>query len=89
MAPQCRPAYLEMLTGTDFVDEVKGLATPFLVLIGDRDPGLDAAAMEKTFLAWHPNAQMKTIGNCGHYRMQECPPYFAMLVEELLRDNSG
>lgn len=85
VAPACRLGYLEMLTGTDFADDVKGLTTPFLVLVGDRDPGLDAPAMEKTFLAWHPNARLKTIGNCGHYPMQECPPYLAMLIEEFLR----
>ncbi|WP_368041760.1 alpha/beta fold hydrolase [Burkholderia lata] len=27
-----------------------------------------------------------TIPNCGHYPMQECPPYFAMIVEDFLRD---
>jgi len=35
---------------------VRGLDTRFLVIVGDKDPGLDAAAMQATFLAWHPNA---------------------------------
>ncbi|RQU03838.1 alpha/beta fold hydrolase [Burkholderia cepacia] len=86
VAPACRLAYLDMLTGTDFVDDVRGLDTRFLVIVGDKDPGLDEAAMQATFLAWHPNARLATIPNCGHYPMQECPPYFAMVIEDFLRD---
>ncbi|HJW42553.1 MAG TPA: alpha/beta hydrolase [Rhizomicrobium sp.] len=89
VAPECRLGYLAMLTETDFVADVRGLATPFLVLIGDRDPGLDAVAMEKTFLAWHPNAELKTLAGCGHYPMQECPPAFVAAVEEFLRSERG
>ncbi|QTD91819.1 alpha/beta fold hydrolase [Burkholderia anthina] len=86
VAPACRLAYLDMLTGTDFVDDIRGLDTRYLVIVGDKDPGLDEAAMHATFLAWHPNARLLTIPNCGHYPMQECPPYFATIVEDFLRD---
>ncbi|BAX61711.1 alpha/beta fold hydrolase [Burkholderia stabilis] len=86
VAPDCRLAYLDMLTGTDFVDDIRGLDTRFLVIVGDKDPGLDATAMQATFLAWHPNARLMTIPNCGHYPMQECPPHFATIVEAFLRD---
>ncbi|MCA8431183.1 alpha/beta fold hydrolase [Burkholderia seminalis] len=86
VAPGCRLAYLDMLTGADFVDDIRGLDTRFLVIVGDKDPGIDAAAMQATFLAWHPGARLVTIPNCGHYPMQECPPHFAMIVEDFLRD---
>lgn len=86
VAPACRLAYLDMLTGTDFVDDIRGLETRFLVIVGAKDPGLDEAAMQATFLAWHPNARVATIPNSGHYPMQECPPYFAMVIEDFLRD---
>jgi pimeloyl-ACP methyl ester carboxylesterase len=81
----CRRPYLDMLVTADFVDDVRGLETPYLVVVGDRDPGLDAAAMQRTFLAWHPNAELHVIPNCGHYPMQECPPYFAALIEDFLK----
>jgi pimeloyl-ACP methyl ester carboxylesterase len=89
VAAECRLGYLAMLTETDFIADMSGLATPFLVLIGDRDPGLDAAAMAKTFLAWHLNAELKTFASCGHYPMQECPPAFVAAVEEFLRRHAG
>jgi len=89
VAPACRLGYLEMLTTADFVDDVRGLTTPYLIAIGEKDPGLDEAAMKQTFLAWHPNAELALIPASAHYPMQECPPYFATLVENFLRRHSG
>lgn len=84
VAASCRLPYLRTLVEADFVDEVRGLRTPFLVIIGDRDPGLDAPAMQSTFLAWHPVAELHVLGNCGHYPMQECPPRLAAVIEAFL-----
>ena len=89
VAPECRLGYLTMLTQTDFSAEVVDNATPFLVLIGERDPGLDEPAMRKTFLAWHRNAELKTLAASGHYPMQECPPRFVAAMEEWLRRHAG
>jgi len=33
----------------------------------------------------HPNAELVTIPNSGHYPMQECSPYFATVIESFLR----
>jgi 3-oxoadipate enol-lactonase len=85
IAPASRRKYLDMLVTADFVDDVRGLETPFLVVVGDRDPGLDADAMAHTFLAWHPNAELHVIPDCGHYPMQQHPQYFANLVEDFLK----
>lgn len=85
----CRAGYLDMLVHTDFVDEVRGLDIELLVIVGDKDPGLDEAAMRRTFLAWHPRARLLVVPNCGHYPMQECPPYFATVIEAFLRGEGG
>lgn len=85
VAPGCRRKYLDMLVTADFVDAVRGLDTPFLVVVGDQDPGIDAQAMQGTFLAWHPNATLHVIAHCGHYPMQERPPAFAALIEGFLK----
>lgn len=85
VAPACRRHYLDMLVTADFADEVRGLETPFLVVVGDKDPGLDAEAMERTFLAWHPNAELRVVPDCGHYPMQQHPSYFAGVVEGFLK----
>jgi pimeloyl-ACP methyl ester carboxylesterase len=85
VAPACRSKYLDMLVTANFVDDVQGLETPYLVIVGDKDPGLDPEVMKCTFLAWHPNAELHVIPNCGHYPMQECPPYFVTVIEGFLR----
>ncbi|MBN3801556.1 alpha/beta hydrolase [Paraburkholderia sp. Ac-20336] len=89
VAPACRKKYLDMLVTANFVDDVRGLETPFLVMIGDKDPGLDALAMQRTFLAWHPNAELHVIPDSGHYPMQQCPSYFATVVESFLKHQTA
>ncbi|TLX70029.1 alpha/beta hydrolase [Pseudomonas nicosulfuronedens] len=88
VSPGSRAGYLEMLVTTHFVEDVRGLDTPFLVIVGDKDPGLDAIAMESTFLAWHPNAELQVFYGCGHYPMQESPPRFATVIENFLTRHS-
>jgi len=89
-APTCRIGYLTMFARTNFADEVRGLATPFLVVVGEHDAeGLNAAAMQKTFLEWHPNAELVQMQGCGHYPMQECPPRFAAVIEDFLRRHAA
>jgi pimeloyl-ACP methyl ester carboxylesterase len=89
VASECKLAYLNMLMTTHFVADVKGLGTPYLIVVGDKDPGLSVSAMRQTFLDWHPNAELEMIPNCGHYPMQECPPYFALIIERFLLRNAG
>lgn len=84
VAPAARDGYLRMLVNTDFVADVHGVATPFLVIVGDHDPGLDADAMARTFLAWHPQATLAVMQGCGHYPMAQQPARLAALIEEFL-----
>ncbi len=87
---EVRLAYLAMFAETNFAESVRGLQTPFLVMVGEHDAeGLDAAAMRSTFLAWHPNAELVVVPNCGHYPMQECPPFFVSALETFLGRQSG
>jgi 3-oxoadipate enol-lactonase len=88
--PDARSGYLTMFSKTNFSDEVRGLETPFLVVVGEHDAeGLNESAMQDTFLAWHPNAEVVVIPNVGHYPMQESPPCFAALVEGFLSKHVG
>lgn len=88
-SPECRMGYLNMFSKTNFAEEVQGLETPYLVIAGENDfEGLNAEAMKQTFLSMHPNAELVVIPNCGHFPMQECPPYFATVVENFLRQQA-
>lgn len=88
VARECVHGYLRMFTTTHFLEDVRGLATPMLVIIGDKDPGLGEEAMKATYLAWHPGAQLVIMPHCGHYPMQERPPYYAQCVEGFLREHA-
>jgi pimeloyl-ACP methyl ester carboxylesterase len=89
VAPDMALRYLDMLTSTDFAAEVRATTTPILVLIGEHDPGLDEAAMQRSYLARHQNAELAVVRNSGHYPMQECPPCFAGLIETFLRKHAN
>ena len=84
-SPAARSGYLDMLCDTDFSAEVRVLTIPWLVVIGEHDRGLDRAAMEATFLSWHPDAELVELVGTGHYPMQECPPRLATVIEAFLR----
>jgi pimeloyl-ACP methyl ester carboxylesterase len=81
--------YLVAWTQTNFMEEVKGLELPVLVLYGEFDQALTKDAMEQTYMAWLPNAELKMIGNAGHYPMDEAPVNLATSMEAFMRDHSG
>lgn len=84
--------YLDMWTLDDFSDEVKAARpeTPLLVIAGEWDqPSCLEDTMRETFMAWHPNAELVVIRNCGHCPMQETPIYLATLCENFMRQNAG
>jgi len=84
--------YLKMWTEQDFSDEVKQARprVPLLVVVGEWDQeAFLEPRMQETFLAWHQNAKLVTIRNCGHCPMQEAPVYLATLVENFMRTATG
>lgn len=78
-------AYLIAWAKTDFSAEVKGLPHPVQVIIGAHDGAITAEAMNATYLAWYPNAQMEVMANAGHYPMHETPVALATSIEKFLR----
>jgi esterase len=77
--------YLKEWTAQDFSELVKGNPTPLKVIVGEHDPSLTAAAMERTWLAWYPNAVLETLPNAGHYPMHEVPLALAASVQAFLQ----
>lgn len=71
--PDAFDDYLTAWSQTHFVEQVSGLTTPFLVLVGQQDPVITQEVMENTILKWFPNATVEAISNAGHYPMIETP----------------
>lgn len=79
--------YLDTWTRGDFSEEVKAARprTPLFVIAGEWDqPDFLEEDMKNTFMAWHPNAELTVIRNCGHCPMQETPIYLATLMENFM-----
>jgi len=85
--PAAFAACLHDWSNADFSDEVRraALPLPLLVLTGQHDPRFDAALMQRSTLAWYPQAQLQVIANAGHYPMNETPLALAGAIETFLR----
>ncbi|OJX10917.1 MAG: hypothetical protein BGO77_05235 [Caedibacter sp. 37-49] len=82
---EARVAYLHMFTETNFVDHIKGLKTPILVVSGAHDAeGYREAVMRETFGQWYPSIQIKVLEGTGHYPMLEVPIAIAYTIEDFL-----
>lgn len=79
---EARLAYLEMFDKEDFSNEVMGLETPILALLGANDlPPFQPDSINATFGAWYPNLTVIVSSTAGHYPMQETPAFYATVIE--------
>lgn len=77
-------AYLRAWARNDFSRRVDGNRAAIKVIVGENDPGLNAAFMRETFLRWYPAAVLETMPNAGHYPMHETPVALATSIEQFL-----
>ncbi|MBG9390488.1 alpha/beta fold hydrolase [Caenimonas aquaedulcis] len=78
-------AYLHSWARTDISSRIQGAKVPVKVIVGEHDPGLNAAVMQATWLAWYPNATLDFMANAGHYPMDETPVALATTIEKFLK----
>jgi pimeloyl-ACP methyl ester carboxylesterase len=83
--PQAFESYLRDWGTVDFSDSVLGNQTPVKVFIGANDPTLTRELMERSWLAWYPNAELEVLEGCGHYPMHETPLALAAALDNYLQ----
>jgi esterase len=49
------------------------------------DPTLTRELMERSWLAWYPNAELDVLEGCGHYPMHETPLALAAALDNYLQ----
>ena len=81
-------SYLIAWARTDFHQEIVGKTLPVKVIVGAHDQALTAEAMQATYLAWYPNAELEVMANAGHYPMNETPVALATSIEAFLRKDA-
>jgi len=86
-APQAFSGYLRDWGTVDFSERVAGNPVPLKVLIGAHDPTLTRELMERSWLAWYPNASLDVLEGSGHYPMHEVPLALAAAVGRFLQQS--
>jgi pimeloyl-ACP methyl ester carboxylesterase len=77
--------YVEMWGSTDISQGARGIETPILIVAAAQDaPPFQAAALEASMLPFYPNARLISLGESGHYPMQEQPPLLVTAIERFL-----
>ncbi len=82
--PEAVAAYLREWAFDGFADEAGTLRLPVKLLLGEHDPSITTALAERSWRLHHPQVEIETIGNAGHYPMQEAPIAVASSVQRWL-----
>ena len=83
--PAAAAQYLEMWGCSDISQDARGIETPMLIIASAQDaPPCQAGALEASMLPYYANAKVISLGESGHYPMQEQPPLLATAIENLL-----
>ena len=86
-SPEAAAKYVEMWGATEISQGARGIKTPMLIVGAAQDaPPFQAAALEASMLPFYPNARLISLGESGHYPMQEQPPLLATAVERFLEE---
>ncbi|MCW7538819.1 alpha/beta hydrolase [Aquabacterium sp. A7-Y] len=84
--PEAFAGYLrEWAAGSGFVERIAGQPLPVKVWVGEYDPTLTPALMQRTWLQWYPHATLEIVANAGHYPTHEAPVRFATELQAFLK----
>ena len=81
--------YLNEWAREGFEDEIAGSTCPVRLFVGQHDPGLTRAAMERTWLRWYSDAVVEELPNAGHYPMLETPAWLGTRLDATLGELAG
>ena len=77
--------YFKNCRDQGFLNEINGIKTPTLVIIGEHDmEPFTLSTARETFAKWYPNSEIQVCDNAAHYPQQETPVYFAKLLNAFL-----
>ncbi len=83
--PDAMHGYLNMFTETDFSEQVRGIFTPVLAVVGLHDiPFYREASVAENFGHNYPRFEMAISREAGHYPMLETPVLLASYIQQFL-----
>lgn len=82
--------YLNMFTGTDFADHVRGSSVPVLAMLGRHDiPFYGEESVRRNFEPLYPNFSVVICEEAGHYPMLEAPVFVAANIEKFIGSHTA
>jgi 3-oxoadipate enol-lactonase len=86
-APAAAAKYVELWGCASISQGARAIETPMLIVGAAQDaPPFQAGALEISMLSYYPNARVVSLGESGHYPMQEQPPMLATVMERFLEE---
>jgi len=83
--PAAVAKYVELWGRSAISEGARGVEIPMLIVACAQDaPPFQAAALEASMLPYYSNAELISLGESGHYPMQEQPPALAAAIERFL-----
>jgi pimeloyl-ACP methyl ester carboxylesterase len=84
-APAAVAKYVELWGCSSISQSGQGIGIPMLIIGAEKDaPPFQADALEASMLPYYPHAEVISLGDSGHYPMQEQPPALTTAVERFL-----
>jgi pimeloyl-ACP methyl ester carboxylesterase len=84
-SPAAVAKYVELWGCTSIAPHARGIGIPMLMIAAEKDaPPFQAAALEASMRPYYPQANMISLGDSGHYPMQEQPPALTSAIERFL-----
>jgi pimeloyl-ACP methyl ester carboxylesterase len=87
LLPRALKSYLSQWSGSGFEQELAAPALPVQLVVGENDPSLTPALMERTWMQWYPNTRLQVLAGCGHYPMLESPLALAATLAAFLSES--
>lgn len=79
--------YLNSWVNDDLVEDVIGIQTPILILVGAHDPHMTKDLMINTYGKWMKNVHVEEILDSGHYPMLETPLLLSAKCQEFIKEH--
>lgn len=84
--PEAFMAHFLAWADDDITADIKGVAAPIKVLVGEHDSSITEEAMKQALLPHYPNSELEVLAATGHYPIYEVPVALASAIDRFLSE---
>jgi pimeloyl-ACP methyl ester carboxylesterase len=86
--PEAFRGYMKSFIRDDLSAGTATVTAPTLILAGEYDGGVPVDMLRAVIPSLFPHAKIETIGNSGHYPMEEAPVWLTTRLEEFMAEGA-